>query len=77
MATIEEPQIENTINSVEVRRMFGHDLQWWNTAMLWCLAAVAVAVAAVAVLVAQAVIIKLQIQCCSSPKHVRNMKGAL
>ena len=54
----EMAQIESTIPSKKVRRMFGFDLDWWNTAMVVSLGFGAIA--ALAVLVSTAVVIKLQ-----------------
>jgi hypothetical protein len=53
-------QITNTISSNRVRRMLGHDLDWWNSAMLLSLGAVAIA--AVAVVLTTYAVLKLQKQ---------------
>jgi hypothetical protein len=46
------PQIKNAYNSKGLRRMLGHDLQWWvdwaNTAYIWALIAGAIAALAIA-----------------------------
>jgi hypothetical protein len=60
MATMEMAQTENTTDSKRVRRMFGLDLDAWNTVMVSFLGVAAAA--AVVVGVSTAIIIKLQKQ---------------
>src|SRR5467141_2003438 len=55
---IEMPQIANATLSTKVRRMFGLDLDGWNTAMVVFLALAAASATAVGV--SQYIIIKLQ-----------------
>jgi hypothetical protein len=57
MNTIEKPHIENTTISKGESRMWGLDLDWWNTLMLWSLGLAAVA--AICVLVTTRVVIVL------------------
>lgn len=59
-AIIEMAQTKNEVASKRVRRMFGHDLQWWNTVLVVFLAIGAFS--AISVVVATRIVIKLQDQ---------------